>query len=152
MTKIQFIHDISVIIKAYAAAYGYKFPSAIIAMAIIESNYGRSTLAAKYNNLFGMKCGSSWKGGSVNLTTKEEYTPGTLTTIRDNFRIYPDLYSGIKGHFEFLQYKRYQNLKDATSSRDYLQRIVADGYCTSSTYVDTCSKIIDNFALTEYDN
>ena len=151
MERITFIYQIATIIKSMAIAYGYKYPSAIIAMAILESNYGRSQLAAKYNNFHGMKCGSSWTGGSVNLATKEEYTPGTLTNVRDNFRTYPNVYEGIKGHFQFLQYKRYQNLKDATSPRDYLEKIVKDGYCTSSTYVNSCMNLIEKFSLTDYD-
>ena len=151
MERITFIYQISVIIKSMALAYGYKYPSAIIAMAILESNYGRSSLAAKYNNFHGMKCGGSWSGGSVNLATKEEYTPGTLTNVRDNFRTYPSVYEGIKGHFQFLQYSRYRNLKDATSPRDYLEKIVKDGYCTSSKYVDNCMNLIEKYSLTDYD-
>lgn len=33
-----------------------------LAQALLESNAGRSELARKANNHFGMKCGSSWKG------------------------------------------------------------------------------------------
>lgn len=151
MEKIAWISQISIIIKAMATVYGYKYPSAIIAMAILESNYGRSQLSAKYHNFHGMKCGSSWTGKSVNLATKEEYTPGALTNIRDNFRVYNNDYEGIKGHFQFLQYTRYNNLKSATSPEDYLRKIVADGYCTSSTYVKNCMDLINKFSLTDYD-
>lgn len=151
MEKIAFITQVAPIIKSMALAYGYKYPSAIIAMAILESNYGRSQLAAKYYNFHGMKCGSSWTGGSVNMATKEEYTPGTLTNIRDNFRTYKNMYEGINGHFQFLQYSRYKNLKDAISPRDYLDKIVKDGYCTSSTYVNSCMNLIEKFSLTDYD-
>lgn len=149
MEKIAWISQISVIIKAMATVYGYKYSSAIIAMAILESNYGRSQLSAKYHNFHGMKCGSSWTGKSVNLATKEEYTPRALTSIRDNFRVYD--YEGIKGHFQFLQYTRYNNLKTATSPEDYLRKIVSDGYCTSSTYVKNCMDLINKFSLTDYD-
>lgn len=151
MTRIDFIHKIGVVIKCISMCYGYKYPSAITAMAILESNYGKSTLASKYHNYFGMKCGSKWAGGSVNMATKEEYTAGTLTPIRDNFRTYPDFYSGVLGHFQFLEYSRYNNLKNATSPRDYLEKIVADGYCTSKSYVVNCMKLIEQYNLTEYD-
>lgn len=151
MGRIEFINNFGMLIKAFACAYGYKYPSAIIAMGLLESNYGRSILSAVYNNYFGMKCGSSWKGDSVNMTTHEEYAAGTLTAIRDNFRVYPNIYEGINGHFQFLQYKRYENLKDATSPRDYLEKIKNDGYCTSSKYVDNCMKLIEQYALTDFD-
>ncbi len=151
MKRIEFINYFGMLVKAFAIAYGYKFPSAIIAMGILESNYGRSVLSAKYYNFHGMKCGSTWKGGSVNLATKEEYTPGTLTNIRDNFRTYKNEFEGINGHFQFLQYKRYENLKSAISPRDYLEKIVADGYCTSTKYVDNCMKLIEQYSLTDFD-
>ena len=152
MTNIVFINEIGIIIKAYSMAFGYKYPSAIIAQAILESNYGRSKLAATYNNFHGMKCGKSWKGGSVNMATKEEYIAGTLTDTRDNFRTYPDKFSGLLGYFDFLKYTRYANLKDATSPRDYLEKIVNDGYCTSKTYVASCMALIDKWCLTQFDN
>ena len=92
----DFIKTIAPVIQKYAVIYGYKYPSAIIAQACLESNYGQSQLAAKDFNYFGMKCGSSWTGASVNYKTKEEYTPGTLTDIRDNFRKYPNMEEGVK--------------------------------------------------------
>lgn len=150
MNNGDFIHKIGVIIKSMSMAFGYKYPSAIIAQAVIESNFGKSGLA-KYHNYFGLKCGKSWRGGSVNLKTKEEYTAGTLTEIRDNFRTYPDIFSGVLGYFDFIKYNRYKNLKDATSPRDYLEKIVSDGYCTSSQYVKSCTRIIDDYDLTMYD-
>jgi len=38
--------------------------SITLAQGMVESNYGRSTLARKGNNHFGIKCHSDWKGGS----------------------------------------------------------------------------------------
>lgn len=131
--------------------YGYKYPSAIIAQAVVESNYGKSILSTKYFNYFGLKCGKSWRGKSVNMKTKEEYTAGVLTEISDNFRAFDDIFTGVMGYFIFIGYKRYNNLKTATSPRDYLVKIVADGYCTSTRYVNTCMSIIDEYELTKWD-
>lgn len=80
--QTEFINTIAPLIVKEAKSRGYKVASAIIAQACLESNYGKSTLSAKYHNYFGMKCGSYWTGKSVNMTTKEEYKVGTLTTIR----------------------------------------------------------------------
>lgn len=103
MTDKEFIEQIAPIIQKYAKAYGYKVVSAVIAQACIESGFGRSTLSAKYHNYFGLKCGSGWLGPSVNMNTKEEYTPGTLTSIRDFFRVYSSMEDGVKGYYEFIQ-------------------------------------------------
>ncbi|RGM25126.1 hypothetical protein DXC31_02630 [Mediterraneibacter gnavus] len=78
----RFIEEIAKYVQKYAYVYGILVHSPIIAQAILESGWGESKLAAKYHNYFGLKCGSKWTGKSVNLTTKEEYQPGTLTTIK----------------------------------------------------------------------
>ena len=148
----QFINSIGYIIQEEAKQRGYNFPSAILSMACLESNYGVSLLSARWFNFFGMKCGSAWKGESVNLATKEEYTVGTLTSIRDNFRVYKSMEEGVIGFFDFISTKRYSNLKNATSAREFLEMIKADGYCTSSTYVSSCMNIISRHDLERYDS
>ena len=152
MTDKEFIAQIGPLIQKYSARYGYRVASPIIAQACIESGYGRSTLASKYHNYFGMKCGSGWTGRSVNMNTREEYTPGTLTTIRDNFRAYDNMEQGVIGYFEFIQYPRYANLKHATTPRQYLEYIKADGYATAYTYVNTCLRVVMTYNLTVYDD
>lgn len=147
----DFISRIAPIIVKEAKGRGYNYPSAIIAQACCESAYGTSSLGYKYNNFFGMKCGSSWKGGSVNLSTKEEYSPGTLTSIRDNFRTYRSMEEGVKGYFDFISMSRYSNLKQAISSRDYIEKIKSDGYATSSSYVTTVYGIVTKYGLDVYD-
>lgn len=114
MTNQEFIEKIAGYVKKYAPKYGIKVNSAPIAQAILESGWGKSKLAAAYHNYFGLKCGTKWTGKSVNLTTQEEYTAGTLTTIKDNFRVYDSMEEGVKGYFEFLQLARYENLKGIT--------------------------------------
>lgn len=147
----DFISEIAPIIVRCAKAYGYKYPSVVIAQACVESAYGKSRLSSQYHNYFGLKAGSSWKGASVNLATKEEYKAGTLTEIKDYFRIYTSMEAGVRGYFEFIKASRYANLKTATSAKEYLERIKADGYATSSTYVSTVWGVVTNFNLTQYD-
>lgn len=147
----EFIEEIAPIIQKYAKKYGYKVCSPIIAQACLESAYGTSSLAYKYHNYFGLKCGSYWRGKSVNLQTKEEYTAGTLTTIRDNFRVYDSMDAGVKGYFEFIATTRYKNLKTATTPKQYLELIKADGYATSSTYVNNNMSLVSKYNLTKYD-
>jgi flagellum-specific peptidoglycan hydrolase FlgJ len=146
-----FVKRIAPIVVAECKARGYKFPSAIIAQAILESRSGNSLLAAKYHNYFGMKCGSSWEGKSVNMATKEEYKPGTLTDIRANFRVYDSIEDGVKGYFDFISTKRYENLKYAISSRNYIELIKVDGYATSNTYINNVYAMVEKYGLTFYD-
>lgn len=147
----RFIEDIAKHVQKYAKAYGILVHSPIIAQAILESGWGESKLASKYHNYFGMKCGTTWKGKSVNMETKEEYTPGTLTTIKDNFRVYDSMEEGVKGYFEFIQKPRYKNLKGVTDPKKYLQLIKADGYATDSSYVESTYRLVTQYELAEYD-
>ncbi len=93
LTKKQqkFIEDVAKYVQKYARTYGILVHSPIIAQAIRESGWGESKLAAGYHNYFGMKCGTNWTGKSVNMETQEEYEPGKLTTIKDNFRVYDSI-------------------------------------------------------------
>ena len=151
MDKETFIKKVAEKVRKYAPLYGICVHSPIIAQAIIESGWGKSGLASKYHNYFGLKCGSSWKGGSVNMATKEEYKPGVVTNIRDNFRTYEDFDAGIRGYFEFINTSRYANLKGVKSPEEYCRRIKADGYATSSKYVDNIMKVIRDNKLTRFD-
>lgn len=146
----QFIEIIAPMIQDEAKARGYRVCSPIIAQACIESGYNTSLLSMKYHNYFGMKCGSSWKGKSVNLSTKEEYN-SQLVAIRDNFRVYDSMEEGVRGYFDFISTNRYANLRTAETAEEYLKRIKADGYATSSTYVSTCMNVVNRHNLTQYD-
>lgn len=150
--QTTFIEQIAPIIQKYAKIYGYKVCSPVIAQACCESNFGKSSLAYKYHNYFGMKAGTSWKGKTVSLKTKEEYQQGVLTTITAKFRAYDSMEAGVKGYFDFINTKRYSNLKTATTPLQYLELLRGDGYATSYTYVNTNMNHIKNYTLDKYDN
>lgn len=146
-----FINYIAPMIQAEAKARGYKVCSTIIAQAVIEGASGTSSLAKYYHNHFGMKCGKSWKGKSVNLKTKEEYTVGTLTTIKDNFRVYDSDEQGVAGYFDFISASRYANLKECLTYKQYAEFLKADGYASSSSYVQTLCNTVTRYDLTKWD-
>ena len=150
-SKRKFVIRIANYVRKYAPKYGIKVYSPIIAQAIHESGWGESSLSAKYHNYFGLKCGTLWTGKSVNLSTKEEYSAGNLTTIRSNFRVYDNMEQGVKGYFEFIQLPRYSNLKGVTSPKQYLTNIKNDGYATGFLYVDHTMAIVDMYDLTQFD-
>ena len=154
MTRQEFIETIAPIICQYAAAYGYRFPSAIIAQACIESGFGTSSLAWKYHNYFGIKWWRTSGRTAVNLKTSEEYTPGVLTGgIMAGFAVASSMEDGVLMYFQFLaRNSRYRNLKTATSARQYVELIKADGYATSSTYVATILNCMNLYGLQRFDS
>ena len=151
MTNSEFIEQIATYVKKYAYLYGIEVYSPIIAQAILESGWGKSSLASKYHNYFGLKCGGAWKGKSVNMATKEEFKVGTLTNIRDNFRVFDSMEDGVKGYFDFINYSRYANLRGVKDPEEYCRRIKADGYATSSAYVTNLMSVIRVNNLTRFD-
>lgn len=147
----EFINHIAPLIVAEGKARGYRIFSTVIAQAILEGAAGTSLLAKNYHNHFGLKCGSAWKGASVNMSTKEEYTVGTLTSIKDNFRAYPNDVEGVKGYYDFISTKRYANLKTANTYTEYAQMLKADGYATSSSYVSSLCSVVSKYDLAKWD-
>ena len=85
------------------------------------------------------------------MATKEEYKVGTVTNIRDNFRVFDDFDDGIRGYFEFINTSRYANLKGVKNPEEYVRRLKADGYATSSKYVDNIMRVIRDNKLTRFD-
>ena len=150
----SFINMIAPIIVAEGKARGYKVFSTTIAQAIIEGAAGTSVLAKTYHNHFGLKCGSVWlKSGkpSVNMKTKEEYKVGNLVTINDYFRVYANDIEGVKGYYDFISTKRYANLKTANNYTEFANMLKADGYATSSKYVNTLCNTVRKYGLDKFD-
>lgn len=138
----KFIDTLMPLIERYSG--GKYSVECILAQAILESAWGKSQLAKKYNNFFGMKTGRGWKGEKVELSTKEEIN-GKLVTIKGSFRAYPDVESGIAGYFDFIKAKRYANLKGVTNYVEYATKIKEDGWATSCSYTKSLINIVNTY-------
>lgn len=148
----KFIEYIAPIMLSEAHKRGYNIVSTSIAQAVVEGAAGTSTLAKVHHNHFGMKAQKGYKGEYVRMRTKEEYQQGQLVTIYANFRKYPNDESGIQGYYDFLQYKRYANLKHAKDYKQFAEYIRADGWATSFTYRDNLIEKVERYNLTRFDN
>ena len=140
--------------------------SVSLAQFILESGYGKSELAQKANNCFGMKkslsgntwSGSVWDGKSVyTKKTKEQNGDGSYTTITADFRKYSSVEDSIADHSAYLlgakngNKKRYAGLKGCKDYKKAAKIIKDGGYATSLTYVDKLCSIIEKWKLTQYD-
>jgi len=149
MSNEEFIKKIAAAVKKYAPKYNIKVYSPIIAQAILESAWGKSKLAS-YNNFFGLKAGANYKGEVVIFNTNEEVN-GKIITIKDTFRSFKTLSSGVKGYFDFINTDRYKALKGETDPKKYLEKIKATGYATASNYVSSVYSVIEKYDLTDFD-
>ncbi len=140
--------------------------SVSLAQFILESGYGKSELAQKANNCFGMKKslsgntwpGSTWDGKSVyTKKTQEDDGTGKHYTVTADFRKYPNIERSIADHSAYLsgakngRRLRYAKLKGCKDYRKAARIIKAGGYATSTTYVDKLCSIIEKWNLTKYD-
>lgn len=152
---LLFIQQIAPLIVAEGTKRGYRIFSTVIAQAIIESNSGKSKLSQPPNyNYFGLKCGTAWLLAgkpSVNMRTNEEFTIGKLTQVNAYFRRFANMADGVKGYYDFISTKRYANLKDAVTYKQYAEYLKADGYATSSSYVNTLCQTVVSYNLITYD-
>jgi len=126
----------------------YDIPaSAIIAMAIYESGYGRSDLARDHHNYFGMKA-YHWDGKKVNMPTVDS---GMKT--RADFRVYPTLGEGFQGFAEFLKGKsRYRDAFDHTSGPAFVREVLRAGYCPDHDYLANIKTIMERHNLQALDS
>lgn len=164
MATVQQINDIILmiapVIQKYAHKYGYKICSPAIGQVLQEAlrkgsdQDGLSTLAYKYHNYHGLKCGKTWleEGKpSVNMKTSEVYH-GNTQDIYDYFRTYNSLEEGIEGYYIFLSSKRYSEVKNCVTPIAYMEELKRAGYATDENYVLNVLQKVNNYQLQKYDD
>ncbi|MEO5889739.1 MAG: glucosaminidase domain-containing protein [Ferruginibacter sp.] len=126
-----------------AAAGSNIFPETILTAAALESGYGESALSAKYNNFFGIKADSSWKGKYILYSTKEEDSSGKTYTVNAKFRVYDSAQESFSNYVKFVSGPRYikAGVTVATTPIEQFAKLKAAGYATSSKYVEMLTSI-----------
>ncbi|WEV45264.1 glucosaminidase domain-containing protein [Streptococcaceae bacterium ESL0687] len=139
------IQEMAAVAQQIAPQYGL-YPSVMAAQAILESGYGKSSLATNYNNYFGIK------GAGVSLKTVE-YLNGAWVDMIQSFKIYNSIYDSFSSNGALLYYNSIyygthvantNSYKDATAA---LQGV----YATDPGYSAKLNKIIEEYGLSAYD-
>lgn len=123
----------------------YKIPASItMAQAILESGAGRSYLATKANNHFGIKVSSGWNGGYVTRDDDRK---------NERFRKYKNVADSYEDHSKFLLKDRYKRLfdLDPLDYKGWARGLKACGYATLPTYANRLIDIIETYELHELD-
>ena len=116
-----------------------------MAQACLESADGRSELARKSNNHFGIKCRSDWTGGKVYYD--DDYKG-------ECFRKYNSVEDSYRDHSNFLMSNpRYASLfkLKLTDYKGWAQGLKKAGYATASNYDRTLIDIIERYKLYNLD-
>jgi flagellum-specific peptidoglycan hydrolase FlgJ len=153
MTQQEFIDRIVPHAQELQKGYGI-LPSIILGQAILESDWGKSTLASEYNNLFGIKAfGNSKK---VTLDTQEFYNEQWVT-IQGDFRVYDSWEESMDDHTMLFvngvdwNPALYENVLVATNYQDAAQALQTAGYATDPGYADKIIHVIETYDLSQYD-
>lgn len=147
----QFIETIAQVVKKYSSPL---YPSIRIAQACLESNYGRSELARKAHNYFGIKASKPWQG---NTYTKEslEVLQGQAKLEQAVFRQYESLEQSVADHAQFVNsthYRKdyYRQVIQAQSIDDQAQALTGT-YATDPHYGQKLIQLIQRYQLEQFD-
>lgn len=124
--------------------------SLTIAQAILESNWGNSSLSKAPNyNLFGIK--GTYNGNYV-IKQTSEYENGKWIKINAKFRKYPSYKESIRDHSNlFNTYDRYKNLRGCTDYKLACKYVRQDGYATDPNYTSKLINLIETYNLNRFD-
>ena len=131
---------------AVSEMYRSGIPASItLAQGLLESGAGKSQLAIRSNNHFGIKCHNGWQGDRVyhDDDAKDEC-----------FRKYDSVEESYEDHAEFLdQSPRYDSLFAYSSSdyRSWARGLKAAGYATAPDYAQRLTRIIEENLLFLFD-
>ena len=126
--------DSEVVNYAHMVKEKYGVPESVtLGQAIYESGLGKSNIANKANNWFGMK-------GS-----------GTAGQYNGTWAKYNSVYDSFEAYGKLLSKDRYtKHTKNATTTAEYLQGVVDGGYCPDAGYVTDVLNIINSNNLEKY--
>jgi len=124
----------------------YKIPASItLAQGLLESGIGKSKLAIKGNNHFGIKCGGNWKGVVIRADDDE---------LNECFRKYKSVQESYRDHSLFLvENSRYKFLflLSSTDYKAWAKGLKKAGYATDPNYPQKLIDLIELYNLYEFD-
>ena len=153
ITVQQFIRQVAP--AAQREQKKYHIPASItIAQAGLESNWGRSKLAAKYNNLFGIK--ANGKKNRVRMATTENVN-GKTVKVKQYFQTYSSWAASINAHTQLIvngtsdDHARFRAVQTAKNYRQAALALQTGGYATDPDYASKLVYAIKKFNLDRYD-
>ncbi|MEZ4990141.1 MAG: glucosaminidase domain-containing protein [Saprospiraceae bacterium] len=144
--QLAYVHRFATVARQEMKRFG--IPASItLAQGLLETNAGRSPLATRNNNHFGIKCfsRSCSKGHCSNFEDD---------THKDFFRHYDSAWESYRAHSLFLKNgERYQSLFNygRDNYKDWAKGLGKAGYATDSDYAQKLIRLIEELGLQEYD-
>ncbi|GGL17408.1 sporangiospore maturation cell wall hydrolase GsmA [Mangrovihabitans endophyticus] len=132
-------------------------PSVTIAQAILESGWGKSSLASKDYNFFGIKCFNGYYGkyatGCKTYRTTECTKAGSCYSTSATFRSYPSMARSFSDHGYFLRSNsRYKPAFSYTrDANKFIWNVWKAGYATDPNYYTKVTGLMSKYNLYKYD-
>jgi len=124
-------------------------PSVTVGQAVLESGWGRSGLAKRHKNLFGLKAGASSNGVELSTT---EVVSGKARKTRERFRTYDDYRASVAHHDRLLaDDPRYAAARAHWENWPLFLATVAPTYASDPKYVARISQLVKTYRLDEWD-
>ncbi len=119
--------------------------SITLAQGILESGSGKSQLAIKANNHFGIKCHNDWRGKTYTMDDDKK---------NECFRKYKSAAQSFEDHSQFLTTRdRYAFLFEykVTDYKKWAHGLKKAGYATNPHYAQMLIKVIEDYHLNRFD-
>lgn len=149
-----FIDEIYPIAQRLQKQYGI-FASVSMAQAMLESDFGRSGLAATHYNLFGVKTDEHDPMGAEYKTM--EFFDGEWVEISDYFKVYNSWAESMEAHAQLLtngttwDSSYYEAVTSGTTPVAQAQGLQEAGYATDPEYANKLIAMIREWDLQQYD-
>lgn len=153
-TKRAFVNTIAPVAQRLQRQYGV-LASVSMAQAMLESNFGASSLSAEYYNLFGVKTSITDADG-VDLPTKE-FVNDEWITVDARFKVYSSWEESLEEHAALIYYGTswdpdfYRGVINGTTYYEQAQALQDAGYATDPDYAHKLIEMIETWNLTQYD-
>ena len=122
----------------------YGIPASItLAQGIMESNAGRSKMAVKDNNHFGIKCYDKCIGCRCANYADDD--------IYDMFRIFESAWESYREHSKVLLRERYKSCFKSRDYKHWAKELQRCGYATSKKYAQGLIRVIEYYKLYKLD-
>ena len=125
-------------------------PEALVAQAALETGWGARVIRADDGtnsfNLFGVKAGSDWDGGSVNKRTLE-FENGMPRQVRDRFRSYSGVGQAFDDYARVLESRPRYSAVTNSSGDEFPRRLQEAGYATDPEYATKIQRVMRSQTL-----
>ena len=122
----------------------------MVAQAALETGWGKSEIrrgdGAQSFNLFNIKAGSNWNGGSARVVTTE-YANGAAVRENASFRAYGSYADAFRDYARLITGNaRYASAAGQTDARAFADGLQRGGYATDPAYANKLKRVIDGLA------